>query len=333
MPPFQETINSTRSQLRKSWRVHRDAISVSFVHHFPWKGTVNVLQVVEQFCLASNLLSPGLHGLIFEGAALCGSSVWIHRVSTSGGCWSQLLPQSQTCWIQSPPPKNQISNETGLFTLYCLNIGIFSRVFPRFISETWLFFHMEVSWNRGTPKWMVIRENPNLKWMITRGTPMTMESPTCLFTHWGAHHDSRAAALPFCSACGPKKWPQGIGVWGRNGTWQNPGITMDYLGVSIVMYPKNAGWFISWKLPIYNGWWRPGYPHDFGTSTWIRTVYTNHKLRCIGIRLWEHIWIQRTSLLLEWWFGLGKLSGWTVFHDLSRFMIWMMLNDDLVPIS
>ena len=35
----------------------------------------------------------------------------------------------------------------------------------------------------------------------------------------------------------------------------DPEIPIDIMVVSIVMgYPKNAGWFISWKIPSVSGW-------------------------------------------------------------------------------
>ena len=36
--------------------------------------------------------------------------------------------------------------------------------------------YMAVSINRGTPKWMVHNGKNLLKWMMTRGTPMTQET-------------------------------------------------------------------------------------------------------------------------------------------------------------
>ena len=35
-----------------------------------------------------------------------------------------------------------------------------------------LKLHLENSIHGGSPKWMICRENPNLKWMMTRGTPI-----------------------------------------------------------------------------------------------------------------------------------------------------------------
>ena len=45
--------------------------------------------------------------------------------------------------------------------------------------------------------WMVyFRDNPHLKWMITRGTPMTIETPTCVWQARKSHSDP-----PFHYAC------------------------------------------------------------------------------------------------------------------------------------
>ena len=42
------------------------------------------------------------------------------------------------------------------------------------VKELDVYFHMGLSINRGTQKWLVfVRDNPNLKWMITGGSPIS----------------------------------------------------------------------------------------------------------------------------------------------------------------